>query len=211
MKPSIPVPESRNAVKVKRCLLRNDWWCKVAWVFVSEKEATKKRYLLFAWRFFSHLLVIKIILQSNVSERLRVCRLWFAGFLKSCLRLLCGCKGCTSINRDKPNIEVKTTKQGWHFSWLESWQQCTHISLPTLTEVESEVVKNVLGKLVLKLGIQPQHLDQTRNVKTFEVAVGQGPDIAAGLDNDLGNALTSALLGGGQVLGDVAADQVTFA
>ena len=53
------------------------------------------------------------------------------------------------------------------------WVGFTHVGLPSLPQIEGEVVEDVLGKLVLKLGVEPQHFNQTRNMQALEVTVRQ--------------------------------------
>ena len=90
----------------------------------------------------------------------------------------------------------------------------THVRLPALPQVEGEIVEDVLGELVLELRVESQHLDQPRDVHALEVAVGEGADIAAGLDDDLWQTPGTGggrLVRGAQVFRDVAADEVTLA
>ena len=75
------------------------------------------------------------------------------------------------------------------------------VLLEALPQVVGQVVLDVIGELVPELGVEPEDLEQVRHVDTLEEAVGQGPDISAGLDN----------IGGlGDHKGDVATNQISF-
>ncbi len=78
-------------------------------------------------------------------------------------------------------------------------------------------MQNVLCKLILEFWIEPQDLDESRNVETFEITVGQGSDVTTGLDDDFGAVVVmrrhfrTGVFAVAQVFVDVAAYQVAFA
>ena len=66
--------------------------------------------------------------------------------------------------------------------------------------------------LVSELGVESEDVDESRNVETLEITVGERAHVAARLDDERVVAAAEALLlGRGQVLRDVAPDQVSLA
>lgn len=61
---------------------------------------------------------------------------------------------------------------------------------------------DLLGEGVPELGVEPEDVDEAGHVEALEVAVGEGAHVAGRLDDHL------RAVRGGQVAGEVAADQV---
>ena len=69
-----------------------------------------------------------------------------------------------------------------------------------------------MKSLVSELGVESEDVDESRNVETLEITVGERAHVAARLDDERVVAAADALLlGRGQVLRDVAPDQVSLA
>jgi hypothetical protein len=93
-----------------------------------------------------------------------------------------------------------------------------YLSLVSFPHVESQVVLDVVGELLLVLRVQSEDVDQSLHVDALQIAVGEGADVAARLDDDVvvgthaGGFAPGGPVGGVlQVQVDVAAHQVALA
>ena len=75
------------------------------------------------------------------------------------------------------------------------------VLLETLSEVVGEIMLDVVGKLVPEVSVEPEDLEQVRDLDALQEAVGEGLHVSAALDDG----------GGAGGDGDVTADQVAFA
>ena len=68
-----------------------------------------------------------------------------------------------------------------------------------------------MKSLVSELGVESEDVDESRNVETLEITVGERAHVAARLDDEAVLAGVVGVLGGRQVLRNVAANEVALA
>ena len=82
------------------------------------------------------------------------------------------------------------------------------ILLEALSQVEGEIVLDIVGELLPELGVELEDLEEVGDVETLEEAVGERTDICAGLDNTGGTGLRGGEGRANQ--GNVTSNQISF-